>query len=72
MSSPKFREAVSDQSSAGDLGLIVTGIIVWLLGPVTRNSNLTSYESFLLISGWFPGLVTTDNGLVSWAGCCRS
>jgi hypothetical protein len=38
----------------------------WLPGLITTNSNWTFYKSDLKLR-----LVTIDNGLISWAGCCR-
>lgn len=26
----------------------------------------------LTYKGWLPGLITVDEGLVSWASCCKS
>lgn len=55
----------------GHLGLIVAEVILWLSGLLARDSALTSCKSDLKLAGWFPGLVIVDNGLVSWADCCR-
>ena len=43
----KIRECVSYSSSPGCSGLIVTEVIVWLPGLVTRDSGMTSYKSDL-------------------------
>lgn len=63
------RKAVSDSSSPGPFGLIVTEVIVCL---VTRDSGLTSYKShsqqgsllgwLLQRRGWFPGQGAANYG----------
>lgn len=42
-----------------------------LPGLIAGDSDLTSCESDIVRAGWLPRLVTVDNGLVSWADCCR-
>lgn len=54
------KEAACYESSPGHLEPITTGVIVWL-----------PELSLAATVGWLPGLVITDNGLVSGAGCCR-
>ena len=58
-----MKKAVSYLSGPGHFGRIVTGIIVWLPGPVSRDSSLTSQK--FDFSNCFPGLVAADNELVS-------
>ena len=67
---PKYREAASESISPGCLGLIFIGVTILASWTVGGDCNLASTES-LICSSWLPGLVTIDNGLVSWVGCCR-
>lgn len=45
-------------------------ILVWLPVLFARGIGLTSYKSDLQIVGCLPGLVTVDDGLVSWDDYC--
>lgn len=64
----KNRKLLSCYSSPSYLKLVVTVIVY---SRISWQKWQTDFLQVWLQAGWLPGLVTGDNWLVSWPGCCR-
>lgn len=64
----KNRKLLSCYSSPSYLKPVVTVIVY---SRISWQRWQTDFLQVWLQAGWLPGLVTGDNWLVSWPGCCR-